>query len=663
MSNGIKFICGTPRKTPDLPTEVSGFPLPAFVHQYLSSGAAEGERNEVIYKVAQQFYACQLSQADAESRIVPMAVSQGGPKVAAEVMAAIRSAYRSSKVTEPLAARTESRPGASKLGAKAEAPEPDFIRAIKAAFQPHEWVAIIDSQLNESGVWKPAKAELRSRADWEKWHAKMGDLSKSFGNTEGGTYMGINPFKAESGARSNDNVSSYRHVLVEWDGKEDGSDKPEQRARIEASGLPVTLLIDSGKRSIHAWVRVDAKTREEWDNRRDRIFADLGCDEKNKDVARVSRCAGAIRIVNGEPVVQRLLATNIGAASWGEWETKRVGLPPLMSLAEMSRANPRPTPEVIKGILNMGCKMLIAGPSKARKSWVLLDLCLSVALGRSWLGHETKEGKCLFINFELADWMLWDRVAKIAESRGMMQLGERGDWLQFWNLRGRINDMSQLTAPLIEKIKGGGYSLVVVDPVYKGMGARDENAAGDINSLLNELETVCGQTGVALAFSHHFAKGNAREKGAIDRMSGSGVWARDPDAVLTLTPPEPIKNGKELVPADHDLELEMALRAHPPQEMSLLHWRGFHFDSRSKKEFKLKTITDPKEGSYAAEFGPIIRMMPELDREAAEEWFERESGLPNADARKAFDALKKVSYGLVEFDIRTKKWRGMAMPF
>lgn len=652
----IRHVARATSRPPALPVENSGHSLPPFVHDYLANGAPEGQRNDTIFRVAQQFLACQLPQSEAEARILPVAIRQGGPKVEREVREAIASAYKSSKVREPISARPE----AKKAIKPAPHEESDFIRAIRAAFEPEEMVAVVDTYKRDDGEWKPGKADLKSRRDWERWHSKMGDIGRLVGGTPGGAFMAINPFKPGSDSRSNDNVSAFRHVLVEWDGPEDGSGKPEQRQRIEASGLPVSVLLDSGKKSIHAWVRVDAKTREEWEGRRDTIFKELQCDQKNRDLARVSRCPGAVRLVGDEKRVQRLLAVKIGAKSWGEWETRKEGLPPLVSLSALARSNPQPTPEVIKGVLNMGCKMLIAGPSKARKSWVLLDLCLSVALGRPWLGFDTREGKCLFVNFELADWMLWQRVAKIAESRGMMQLGTRGEWLQFWNLRGRIHDMANLTAPLIEAVRGGGYALVVVDPVYKGMGDRDENAAGDINRLLNELEKVCGETGVALAFSHHFAKGNATEKAAIDRMSGSGVWARDPDAVLTLTPPATQKRGKEAIQPEHDLDLECALRAHPPVESSALWWKGHHFEREAGRKYVVKSH---REGSYADKFGPIIRLMPSLNRAAAEEWLHQQANLSIDEAKAIFASLKRPDYSLLVFNEFTKEWRGSNAPF
>ena len=38
--------------------------------------------------------------------------------------------------------------------------------------------------------------------------------------------------------------------------------------------------------------------------------------------------------------------------------------------------------------------------------------------------------------------------------------------------------------------------------------------------------------------AHHFAKGDSTFKDPMDRMSGAGVWARDPDSIVVLTPHE-----------------------------------------------------------------------------------------------------------------------------
>src|SRR3569832_2900730 len=80
--------------------------------------------------------------------------------------------------------------------------------------------------------------------------------------------------------------------------------------------------------------------------------------------------------------------------------------------------------------------------------------------------------------------------------------------------------------------------LIIIDPAYKVLGNRDENANGDIASLMNEFDALCASTGAAWVVAHHFAKGDSTAKNAMDRMSGAGAWARDPDSILVLTPHE-----------------------------------------------------------------------------------------------------------------------------
>ena len=104
--------------------------------------------------------------------------------------------------------------------------------------------------------------------------------------------------------------------------------------------------------------------------------------------------------------------------------------------------------------------------------------------------------------------------------------------------------------------------MIVLDPIYKLLGARDENKAGDIASLLNEIELLAVKTGAAVAFGAHFSKGNQSQKESIDRIGGSGVFARDPDTILTFT--------------RHDetdcFTVDATLRNHPPIDPFVVRW-------------------------------------------------------------------------------------------
>lgn len=206
---------------------------------------------------------------------------------------------------------------------------------------------------------------------------------------------------------------------------------------------------------------------------------------------------------------------------------------PRIQTASSFTAAPLPRPkEIIKGVLFQGGKLVYGGPSKSFKTYTLLDMCIGVATGQNWLGFETARGRSLYVNLELIEYSVQQRITAITSARAERMPEE----LHVWNLRGRARPLPELLAELKTQIRGEGFSLIVIDPVYKCLCGRAENDTGDIGLMLAEVEAVAFETGAAVAFGAHFAKGNASAKISMDRISGSGVFARDPDAILTATP-------------------------------------------------------------------------------------------------------------------------------
>jgi hypothetical protein len=105
--------------------------------------------------------------------------------------------------------------------------------------------------------------------------------------------------------------------------------------------------------------------------------------------------------------------------------------------------------------------------------------------------------------------------------------------------------------------------VIAIDPSYKLLGIADENSATDITALLNMVDTVATTTGAAVVLAGHFAKGNASAKETIDRISGSGVFARDPDSLVVFTKHE--EEGAFVV--------EMILRNLPPVKPFVVKWQ------------------------------------------------------------------------------------------
>ncbi len=188
-------------------------------------------------------------------------------------------------------------------------------------------------------------------------------------------------------------------------------------------------------------------------------------------------------------------------------------------------------PEIIKAVLHQGLKAVLGSSSKARKTWILLDLATSVAAGLPWWKFETLKGRVLCINFEIPRAFIRARIKRLCEAKGIEAIGN----LDVWTLRGHGAALGTLLPRLLARIQTGAYVLIVVDPIYKGLGGRDENSAGDIGELCNEIERLAVETGAAVFYAAHFSKGNQAGKEAIDRIGGSGVWTRDADTIITLT--------------------------------------------------------------------------------------------------------------------------------
>ncbi|WP_346352748.1 AAA family ATPase [Faecalibacterium taiwanense] len=81
----------------------------------------------------------------------------------------------------------------------------------------------------------------------------------------------------------------------------------------------------------------------------------------------------------------------------------------------------------------------------------------------------------------------------------------------------------------------------MLDPIYKVI-TGDENSADQMAKFCNQFDLVCRELDCAVIYCHHHSKGAQGGKRSMDRASGSGVFARDPDAMLDMTercPPMP----------------------------------------------------------------------------------------------------------------------------
>lgn len=413
-------------------------------------------------------------------------------------------------------------------------PAQQLIRYLETLFEPDERVGYVTETWEKDGKFFPTKGCSDRTAGQliDALSSCHGDLGAVLGdyNPKAGAWIRFNPLDGQG--VKNENVTDYRYALVESDNME----LEKQNALIRELELPVACLVYSGGKSIHAIVRIEADTYEEYRRRVDYLYSvcrknGLLLDSQNRNPSRLSRMPGVLR---GEKK-QYLMETNLGKSSWAEWkewvEESTDDLPDTEGLGAVWDNLPELSPPLIAGVLRQGHKMLLAGPSKAGKSFALIELCISIAEGRKWLGFSCAQGKVLYVNLEL------DRASCLHRFRDVYgALGWKPDNLQnidIWNLRGRSVPMDKLAPKLIRRAAKKGYLAVIIDPIYKVI-TGDENSADQMAAFCNQFDKVCTELGCAVIYCHHHSKGAQGGKRSMDRASGSGVFARDPDALLDL---------------------------------------------------------------------------------------------------------------------------------
>ena len=414
-------------------------------------------------------------------------------------------------------------------------PVSEITTYLETLFSPDENVGYVtESWQNEKGKWLPTKGSYDRTAGEliRQLNKCKGDIGSVLGdyNPEAGAWIRFNPLDGKG--VKNENVTEYRYALVE----SDNMDLERQNAILHELELPIAILVYSGKKSIHAIVKVDAPDFKEYQKRVDYLYNiclknGMSIDRQNKNPSRLSRLPGVMR--NGRK--QFIIDKEIGKSNWEEWvewiEAANDDLPEPESMAAVWDHLPELSPPLIGNVLRQGHKMLLAGPSKAGKSYALIELCISIAEGKEWFGFPCAQGRVMYVNLELDRASCLHRFKDVYTALHMQPKALEN--IDIWNLRGNSVPMDKLAPKLIRRASKKDYIAIVIDPIYKII-TGDENSADQMSYFCNQFDKVCTELGCAVIYCHHHSKGAQGGKRSMDRASGSGVFARDPDALLDL---------------------------------------------------------------------------------------------------------------------------------
>lgn len=411
-------------------------------------------------------------------------------------------------------------------------PAGQMIRYLEALYEPDEYVGYVVQYFEgDDGVKRPTRGmytltQSQIVTKLRKYHQ---DIGAAIGDPDPdlGGYIRINPLDGQGvGDR---NVTAFRWALIE----SDTLSIPQQYAALMELQLPIRIMVHSGGKSLHAIVHIGAKSYDEYRQRVDKLHqicerGGLKPDRATRNPSRLSRLPGLMRAGKKQYIV----GEHLGQPDWDSWieymDALNDDLPDIDVITE-DTPDPELSADLIEGVLRQGHKMLLAGPSKAGKSYLLINLCVSIAEGVPWLGHQCAQGRVMYINLEVDAKSAMHRVIQIYTARGLKRSGN----FELWNLRGSAEPLDKMLTKIIRRMRRRQYAAVVIDPLYKVI-TGDENSAEQMAKFCNLFDRISREAGCAVIYAHHHSKGAQGGKKAMDRSSGSGVFARDPDAILDM---------------------------------------------------------------------------------------------------------------------------------
>lgn len=176
----------------------------------------------------------------------------------------------------------------------------------------------------------------------------------------------------------------------------------------------------------------------------------------------------------------------------------------------------------IKGLMPQGI-CILAGPQKVGKSFLAMDICISIASGQPVLGRETAQGECLYLGLE-------DTYRRL-QSRLLRMNAETTDALHFTIAADRLGGGLENQIEAFHK-EHPALRLVVID-VFQLV---RKNAAANYSSEYSELaglRDLANRLGIGILMVMHTRK--SRDRDPLNNIYGGGGFVASADGIYVLT--------------------------------------------------------------------------------------------------------------------------------
>lgn len=166
---------------------------------------------------------------------------------------------------------------------------------------------------------------------------------------------------------------------------------------------------------------------------------------------------------------------------------------------------------------------LIAGNPGVGKTWIALDMLMSVASGQPCMGKfAVKQGAVLLVEEEASELNLARRVHALARARGLKDT----DLTNFYHLTRQFVKIPQDFKEIVFMIMENDIKLVVFDSLRR-FHSGNENSSTEMQAVLDAFAKINAYTGCSVVLIHHLAKANEMvRKPLFERLRGSSdLWA------------------------------------------------------------------------------------------------------------------------------------------
>lgn len=263
----------------------------------LPEAIPEGKRNDTLFR-----YGCSLKGRGASNEQIARSLKEANetrclPPIDQWEVDQIARSVCSLKSGKPIGVSVKSEVQSAKVP-KGLTPTKQAALQLESLFAGDDLITFITDFSKKGEKWAPTGKPVSKIAYKviQELHrsSSLEDVFPGY-NKEAGILFFINPMKHNG--RKNSEVKAFRSALIEYD----DIPKAEQERRLLDSGLPILSVTDSGNKSLHAIVRIDA---DDYSQYRDRVAGlhkylekkyGSPCDGANKNPARMSRLAGAQR--------------------------------------------------------------------------------------------------------------------------------------------------------------------------------------------------------------------------------------------------------------------------------------------------------------------------------------------------------------------------------